>query len=32
MNVPELTVGLDGRWHLLYHNYRTDQLMCISTL
>ncbi|MBN2081346.1 hypothetical protein JW859_03970 [bacterium] len=32
MTMPELVVGYDGRWHLLYKNYRTDQIMCRSTL
>ena len=32
MTMPELVVGYDGRWHLIYRNYRTDQIMCRSTL
>ena len=32
MTMPELVVGTDGRWHILYHNYELDRMMCISTL
>jgi hypothetical protein len=31
MTMPELVVGHDGRWHILYKNYLTDQMMSIST-
>lgn len=31
MTMPELVVGAEGRWHLLYKNYLTDQVMSIST-
>lgn len=30
MQGPELLVGLDGRWHILYHNWQTDQVMCLN--
>lgn len=29
---PELVVGTDGRWHILYKDWLTDDLMCWSTL
>jgi len=29
---PELIVGDDGRWHILYHDYDTDQIMVRSTI
>jgi len=29
---PELVVGTDGRWHIIYKNILTDQVMSISTL
>ncbi|MBN2081344.1 hypothetical protein JW859_03960 [bacterium] len=32
MSKPELVVGRDGRWHIIYRNYCTDQIMCRSTL
>jgi len=32
MTMPELIIGSDGRWHILYKNYKTDQMMCRSTL
>jgi hypothetical protein len=32
MTMPELIIGNDGRWHILYKNYKTDQIMCLSTL
>jgi hypothetical protein len=28
---PELVVGGDGRWHILYKDWLTDQLLCWST-
>jgi len=31
MTMPELIVGRDGRWHIVYKNYLTDQMMCRST-
>jgi len=31
MSMPELIVGRDGRWHIVYKNYLTDQIMCRST-
>jgi hypothetical protein len=31
MCVPQLVVGMDGRWHVIYKNWHTDQMMCIST-
>jgi hypothetical protein len=31
-SMPQLVVGMDGRWHILYLNWLTGQLMCISTL
>jgi hypothetical protein len=32
VSMPQLQVGLDGRWHIIYKNWLTDQMMCISTL
>ena len=32
MTMPELIVGMDGRWHIVYKDYITDQMMSISTL
>lgn len=29
---PELIVGEDGRWHILYKDWRSDELLCWSTL
>jgi hypothetical protein len=31
MTMPELIVGMDGRWHIVYKNFLTDQIMCRST-
>lgn len=28
---PELLFGRDGRWHILYKDWRTDSVMCLST-
>ena len=32
MMSPELVCGMDGRWHLCYRDWVTDNLMCVSTL
>lgn len=32
MSMPELIVGMDGRWHLVYHDYLTDEIKVRSTL
>ena len=32
MGGPELLIGRDGRWHIIYKNYETDQIFCRSTL
>jgi len=32
VSMPQLQVGLDGRWHIIYKNWLTDQMMSISTL
>jgi hypothetical protein len=29
---PELLIGADGRWHILYKDWLTDDLLCWSTL
>ena len=29
---PQLLVGRDGRWHLIYKNWETDQMLSLSTL
>ena len=29
---PELIVGDDGRWHIVYHDYLTDTIMVRSTI
>jgi hypothetical protein len=31
VSMPQLVVGMDGRWHIIYKNWATDQMMCIST-
>jgi len=31
MMSPELLCGTDGRWHLVYRDWVTDDLMCVST-
>ncbi|MEZ5337793.1 MAG: hypothetical protein R3F46_05965 [bacterium] len=31
MSMPELVVGSDGRWHIIYHDLITDDLMVVST-
>ncbi|MCC7478571.1 hypothetical protein IT575_08955 [bacterium] len=32
MSAPELVVGMDGRWHLVYHDYVTDEIKVRSTI
>lgn len=32
MNQPQLFIGMDGRWHLVYRDYDTDTIFCRSTL
>ena len=32
MSMPELIIGEDGRWHIVYHNYLDDTIMGRSTL
>jgi len=32
MSMPELLIGDDGRWHIIYHDYSTDFIMVRSTL
>jgi len=31
MSLPQLFMGRDGAWYMLYHNWSTDQIMCIRT-
>ncbi|MCC7478569.1 fibronectin type III domain-containing protein [bacterium] len=31
MNRPELLVGMDGRWHIIYHDWLTDEIKCLTT-
>jgi hypothetical protein len=31
MAAPELVAGMDGRWHILYKDWLTDNIMCWST-
>lgn len=31
MSKPELAVGEDGRWHIVYHDLVTDDIMVVST-
>ncbi|MCB1217453.1 hypothetical protein KDL44_08665 [bacterium] len=31
MSKPELVVGSDGRWHIIYHDLINDDLMVVST-
>lgn len=31
MSGPELLVGRDGRWHIIYKDYRTDQIRCVNS-
>ncbi|MCB1217454.1 fibronectin type III domain-containing protein [bacterium] len=31
MSMPELLIGPDGRWHIIYRDYLTDDLMMFST-
>jgi len=32
LSLPQLVVGMDGRWHIIYKNWATDQMMCLSSL
>lgn len=32
MSLPELIVGRDGRWHIVYRHLFSGQILCLSTL
>jgi hypothetical protein len=32
MSCPQLIVGMDGRWHIVYHDLASDEIRCWSTL
>ena len=32
MCLPELIVGFDGRWHIVYRHLFTGEVLCLSTL
>jgi hypothetical protein len=31
MSMPELVVDHGGRWHIIYRNWMTDEILCRST-